>query len=107
MKIEGWFTIKGRGEVVTMKIDAPVRRHRYLREREAGKLPENPDALLLRRLSDGRTWPVVGIERFCMHLDKPLLYVGEGVGILLRDAGDLAEGDDVALDEVARKAPPV
>jgi hypothetical protein len=81
MRILGTFTIKQRGLVVTMKNDVEVRH----------------EGASLRRLRDGVTWTIRGVERFGKFLGRPTIGVGEGVGLLVPDGCDLAVGDEVAI----------
>lgn len=75
------FIIKNRGPVVTMAIEAEV----------------PASGIVLRRTSDGKVWPIRGVERFCIYLERPTLGVGERVGILLPDDADVVPGDVVEI----------
>ena len=88
MQVADTFTIKGRGLVLTMKNDVAVH--------HAGAS--------LRRVSDGATWPIRGVERFCINLDKPMIGNGESIGLLMPDGCDLTIGDEVEIVPPTRTA---
>lgn len=81
MKVDDKFHIRGRGNVFTMTNDREV----------AHK------GASLRRIRDGATWPIRGVERYCKVLSEPLLFVGEGVGFLMPDDCDLSVGETVEV----------
>ncbi len=75
------YIIKNRGPVATLAIDTEV----------------SASGIGLRRTSDGKTWPIRGVERFCMYLNRPALGVGEQVGLLLPRDADVRPGDVVDI----------
>lgn len=86
MKIDGVFTIKHRGPVVTGEWDG--------------------DALApgdtVRRVSDGSEWRVVGIERFVLYRDRPFTSTASRKVGLLVDREGLSVGDDLQKAEPPR-----
>ncbi len=75
------FHIKQRGPVATMAIETAV----------------PASGIMLRRSSDGASWPIRGVERFCVYIGRPTLDVGEKVGILLPEDADVVPGDVVEI----------
>jgi hypothetical protein len=81
MIVSGVWHIKQRGPVATMTVDVDV----------------DPAGASLRRSSDGASWPIRGVERFCKFLDRPKLGEAEKVGILLPWGADVKAGDVVEV----------
>jgi hypothetical protein len=77
MRVKEVFKIKGRGTVATVETDGPC--------------PANGSQV--RRLADGQTFTVHGVERFGTRLGTAGKS-GEPVGLLLGDA-DIAAGDEL------------
>jgi hypothetical protein len=90
MKVDGLYTIKQHGLVVSMKNDVEVRH----------------EGASLRRIRDGATWSIRGVERFCKFSGLPTIGVGEPVGLLMPDGCELAVGDEVEIvRELGEHAP--
>ena len=81
MKAEDVFVVRGRGNVFVTTVDVEV----------AHK------GASLRRVRDGRVWPIRAVERFVKFVGQPTLGVGENVGFLMPDDCDLARGDEIEV----------
>lgn len=80
MNIIGVFHIKGRGQVVTVKLDV------------------EPRGRLLRRVSDGQTWEIRSIESRGMRAPRK----GDEVGLLLSAGPGATVGDEVVVAMASR-----
>lgn len=78
MTVRDTFRIKGRGVVACVETDGPC--------------PLNGSQL--RRVSDGQTWTVCGVERFGAKLGA-VGEAGERVGILVSAGVEPAAGDEI------------
>jgi hypothetical protein len=78
MRVIDTFLIKGRGPVACTRSDGPC--------------PLNGSQV--RRLADGQTWTVVGVERFGNRLGT-VGDVGEQISLLLRGDAAFYAGDEL------------
>jgi hypothetical protein len=80
MKLDDVLHIKGRGLVVTLTYDAD-------------KLPvSGKDSL--RRVSDGRTWLITGVERWAVTRSS---WRDCPIGLALKGEGEPSAGDEVEI----------